>query len=81
MGAAASPDTMKAQVHDVIANDEHTVVLGTAVVAAPSGASVEYNYVNVFPTSSAARSPRCGGSPRRRGSRPDYRDEFAAAAS
>ena len=48
MGAAASSDTMKAQVHDVIANDEHTVVLGTAVVTAPSGASVEYNYVNVF---------------------------------
>ena len=48
MAAAASPDTMKAQVHDVIANDEHTVVLGTAVVTAPSGASAEYNYVNVF---------------------------------
>ena len=35
-------------VHDVIGNDDHTVVLGTAVVTAPSGKSVEYNYVNVF---------------------------------
>jgi ketosteroid isomerase-like protein len=48
MGAAASPDSMKAQIHDVIANDEHTVVIGTAAVTAPSGRSVEYNYVNVF---------------------------------
>ena len=48
MGAAASPETMKAQMHDIIANDDHTVVLGTAVVTSPSGKSVEYNYVNVF---------------------------------
>ena len=48
MGGVASPDSMKADVHDVIADDDHTVVLGTAVVTAPSGASVEYNYVNVF---------------------------------
>jgi ketosteroid isomerase-like protein len=48
MAAMAEPGAMKADVHDVIGNDEHTVVLGTAVVTAPSGASVEYNYVNVF---------------------------------
>jgi ketosteroid isomerase-like protein len=48
MGGVASPDTMKADVHDVVGNDDHTVVLGTASVTAPSGASVEYNYVNVF---------------------------------
>jgi ketosteroid isomerase-like protein len=48
MGGIATPDSMKADVHDVIADDDHTVVLGTAVVTAPSGASVEYNYVNVF---------------------------------
>lgn len=48
MAGVASPDSMKADVHDVIASDDHTVVLGTAVVTAPSGASAEYNYVNVF---------------------------------
>lgn len=48
MAAMAEPGVMKADVHDVIGNDEHTVVLGTAVVTAPNGASVEYNYVNVF---------------------------------
>jgi len=48
MAAMADPGAMKADVHDVIGNDDHTVVLGTAVVTAPSGKSVEYNYVNVF---------------------------------
>jgi ketosteroid isomerase-like protein len=48
MGAAANPDAMKADVHDILGNDDHAVVLGTAVVTAPSGKSVEYNYINVF---------------------------------
>ncbi|MGZ8579822.1 MAG: nuclear transport factor 2 family protein [Actinomycetota bacterium] len=48
MAAMADPGAMKANVHDVIGNDDHTVVLGTAVVTAPSGKSAEYNYVNVF---------------------------------
>ncbi len=48
MAAMSDPGAMKADVHDVIGNDDHTVVLGTAVVTAPSGASAEYNYVNVF---------------------------------
>jgi ketosteroid isomerase-like protein len=48
MATMADAGTMKADVHDVIGDDEHTVVLGTAVVTAPSGKSVEYNYVNVF---------------------------------
>jgi ketosteroid isomerase-like protein len=48
MSAAASPDAMKVRTHDIIANDDHTVVLGTANVTAPSGKSVEYNFVNVF---------------------------------
>ena len=48
MAAMADPGAMKADVHDVFGNDDHTVVLGTAVVTAPSGKSVEYNYVNVF---------------------------------
>jgi hypothetical protein len=48
MAGVASPESMKADAHDVIANDDHTVVLGTATVTAPSGASAEYNFVNVF---------------------------------
>jgi ketosteroid isomerase-like protein len=48
MGSVGGSGAMKADVHDVIGNDDHTVVLGTAVVTAPSGKSVEYNYVNVF---------------------------------
>jgi ketosteroid isomerase-like protein len=48
MAAMSDPGAMKADVHDVIGNDDHTVVLGTAVVTAPSGTSAEYNYVNVF---------------------------------
>ncbi|MBA3763933.1 MAG: nuclear transport factor 2 family protein [Actinobacteria bacterium] len=48
MGAATNNEAMKAQVHDIVANDDHTVVIGTAVVTTPSGRSVEYNYVNVF---------------------------------
>jgi ketosteroid isomerase-like protein len=48
MMGSLSGDAMKASTHDIIANDQHTVVLGTATVTAPSGKSVEYNYVNVF---------------------------------
>ena len=48
MTETADPGAMKVDVHDVIGNDDHTVVLGTAVVTTPSGKSVEYNYVNVF---------------------------------
>ncbi|MDH4111588.1 MAG: nuclear transport factor 2 family protein [Actinomycetota bacterium] len=48
MMGAMTGDAMKADTHDIVANDDHTVVLGTATVTAPSGKSVEYNYVNVF---------------------------------
>jgi ketosteroid isomerase-like protein len=48
MAAMSDPGAMKAVVHDVIGNDDHTIVLGTAVVTSPSGTSAEYNYVNVF---------------------------------
>lgn len=46
--AGPDPSSMDVDVHDVLGNDDHTVVLGSAVVTAPSGKSVEYNYVNVF---------------------------------
>ena len=48
MGGVTSPEAMKADAHDFLGNDEHAVVLGTANVTAPSGKSVEYNFVNVF---------------------------------
>ena len=48
MSGVGDPDSMKADTHDIIASDDHTVVLGHAVVTAPSGASAEYNFVNVF---------------------------------
>jgi uncharacterized protein len=34
--------------HDVLANDDHTVVLGTAHLEAPDGDRVDYRFVNVF---------------------------------
>jgi hypothetical protein len=35
-------------VHDVLANDDHTIVLGTAHLEAPDGDRVDYRFVNVF---------------------------------
>ena len=43
--------SMDLDVHDVLGNDDHAVVLGSAKLSAPDGDSVEYNYVNVFPIS------------------------------
>jgi uncharacterized protein len=38
----------KIDIHDVLANDDHTVVLGTAHLEAPDGDRVDYRFVNVF---------------------------------
>jgi ketosteroid isomerase-like protein len=35
-------------VHDVLANDDHAVVLGTAHLEASDGDTVDYKFVNVF---------------------------------
>jgi len=35
-------------VHDVVANDDHAVLIGTAHLEAPDGDSVDYKFVNVF---------------------------------
>jgi ketosteroid isomerase-like protein len=48
MMGAMTGDGMKVQTHAIVGDADHTVVLGTANVTAPSGKSVEYNYVNVF---------------------------------
>jgi ketosteroid isomerase-like protein len=34
--------------HDILANDDHTVIIGTATVTTPDGDSVSYKFVNVF---------------------------------
>jgi uncharacterized protein len=34
--------------HDILANDDHTVILGTAKLTLPDGESVEYKFVNVL---------------------------------
>jgi len=79
MGAAASPETMKVTNHDIIANDDHTVVLGTAVVTAPSGKSVEYNFVNVFHIADGKVTEVWGMSENDAETDPIW-DEFAAAS-
>jgi ketosteroid isomerase-like protein len=35
-------------IHDVLGNDDHAVVLGTAHLEAPDGDTVDYRFVNVF---------------------------------
>jgi ketosteroid isomerase-like protein len=48
MMGAMTGDSLEIQSHAILGDDDHVVVLGTANVTAPSGKSVEYNYVNVF---------------------------------
>ena len=40
--------TITADTHDILANDDHAVVLGTARGTTPDGESFEYKYVNIF---------------------------------
>lgn len=35
-------------VHDVVANDEHAIAIGTAMAQDPDGATVEWKFANVF---------------------------------
>ena len=46
--AAGTGGSNDIDVHDVLANDDHTVVLGTAHMQAPDGDRVDYRFVNVF---------------------------------
>jgi uncharacterized protein len=46
--AGATGEGSKIDVHDVLANDDHTVILGNAHLVAPDGDSVDYKFVNVF---------------------------------
>jgi uncharacterized protein len=46
--AQAMGSPTSAVIHDILGNDEHVVVLGTASASAPDGSSAEWKYVNVF---------------------------------
>jgi ketosteroid isomerase-like protein len=35
-------------IHDILGNDDHVVVLGTATATAPGGSSAEWRYTQVF---------------------------------
>jgi ketosteroid isomerase-like protein len=48
MGSAVGSDESGIEVHDVLANDDHVVSLGTARLQAPDGDRIEYRFVNVF---------------------------------
>jgi ketosteroid isomerase-like protein len=38
----------EADIHDILGNDDHVVVLGSAKASAADGSSAEWKYVNVF---------------------------------
>ena len=38
----------QAEIHDVLANDDHVVVMGSAKASGKDGSSAEWKYVNVF---------------------------------
>jgi ketosteroid isomerase-like protein len=38
----------EAEIHEIIGNDDHVIVLGTAKATAKDGSSAEWKYVNVF---------------------------------
>ncbi|HEX9235637.1 MAG TPA: nuclear transport factor 2 family protein [Actinomycetota bacterium] len=45
---ARSAGGISVDTHDVLANDDHAVVLGTAKGTTPDGQAFEYKFVNVF---------------------------------
>ena len=46
--AQAMSSPPDADVHDILGNDDHVVVLGSARATADDGSSAEWKYVNVF---------------------------------
>lgn len=48
MGAAGGSQGDTIDSHDILANDDHVVALGTAHLHAPDGDEIEYRFVNVF---------------------------------
>src|SRR5262245_57049801 len=48
MTTAVTGGESSLDIHDLIASDDHTVILGTAHLVAPDGDRVDYKFVNVF---------------------------------
>jgi uncharacterized protein len=48
MTTAATGGEGNIDIHDILASDDHTVILGTAHLVAPDGDRVDYKFVNVF---------------------------------
>ena len=46
--AQAMPEPTAVDIHDILGNDEHVVVLGTAHATGPDGSSAEWKYTQVF---------------------------------
>ena len=46
--AQAMGQPPEVDVHDVLANDDHVVTLGTAKATGPDGSTAEWKYVQVF---------------------------------
>jgi ketosteroid isomerase-like protein len=46
--AQAMAEPPSVELHDVLGNDDHVVVLGTASATAPDGSSVQWKYTQVF---------------------------------
>ena len=46
--AQAMPEPTAVDIHDILGNDEHVVVLGTAHATGPDGSSEEWKYTQVF---------------------------------
>jgi uncharacterized protein len=47
-GQQAQAMTTSADIHDILANDDHVVVLGTASATAQDGSNAEWKYTQVF---------------------------------
>jgi ketosteroid isomerase-like protein len=62
-GRQAQATETAVEIHDIVGNDEHVVVLGSARATARDGSSAEWKYTQVF-HSGMGRRPRSGGWPR-----------------
>ena len=47
-GRQAQGTEMAAEIHDILGNDEHVVVLGSAKATARDGSSAEWKYTQIF---------------------------------
>jgi ketosteroid isomerase-like protein len=47
-GRQAQATETAVEIHDILGNDEHVVVLGSAKATAPDGSSAEWKYTQIF---------------------------------